>query len=427
MPAKMVQLDNKKDFIDKAIQWADQFQISAIFDSNNHSEKYAEYDFVIAADYIDLLETNSKEAFDKLEKFKNKHQGWLFGGLGYDLKNDIESLQSENPDHLEFPDCFFFVPKHILLVRGNLLEIQSDLTNLHQEIQNFRKKISRNDQQEQKIIRQRFSKNEYIQQVKNIQKHISAGDIYETNFCMEFYGESPISPLATFHKLNNSSDAPFSAYFRWFDKYVICASPERFLAKRGLKLISQPIKGTAKRGNSQKEDNLLKDALYNSPKERQENVMIVDLVRNDLTKCAKSGTVTVEELFGIYSFKQVHQMISTVICEVEAQQSIINILKSTFPMGSMTGAPKIKAMELMEFYERSKRGIYSGAIGYITPEDDFDFNVVIRSILYNATNQYFSFHAGSAITYSAEAEKEYAECLLKINALIQALNGKLEE
>ncbi|ADY52576.1 Chorismate binding protein [Pseudopedobacter saltans DSM 12145] len=422
----MVQLDDKKVFIDKALQWADQFQILAIFDSNSHSEKYAEYDLVIAADYIDLLETNFKDAFGKLEKFKNKHQGWLFGGLGYDLKNDIESLKSENPDYLEFPDCFFFVPKHILLIRGNTLEVQSDQINLYQEIQNFKNPILDYDQQEQKIIRQRFSKDEYIRQVKDIQNRISAGDIYETNFCMEFYGESPILPLTTFHRLNNSSDAPFSAYFRWFDKYIICASPERFLAKRSLKLISQPIKGTAKRGNTPEEDDLLKDTLYNNPKERQENVMIVDLVRNDLTKCAKSGTVRVEELFGIYSFKQVHQMISTIVCEIKEQESIVNILKSTFPMGSMTGAPKIKAMELMEFYERSKRGIYSGAIGYITPEDDFDFNVVIRSILYNATNQYFSFHAGSAITYYADAEKEYEECLLKIGALVKALNGKLE-
>lgn len=327
---------------------------------------------------------------------------------------------------MEFPDCFFFVPKHILLIRGNTLEVQSDQINLYQEIQNFKNPILDYDQQEQKIIRQRFSKDEYIRQVKDIQNRISAGDIYETNFCMEFYGESPILPLTTFHRLNNSSDAPFSAYFRWFDKYIICASPERFLAKRSLKLISQPIKGTAKRGNTPEEDDLLKDTLYNNPKERQENVMIVDLVRNDLTKCAKSGTVRVEELFGIYSFKQVHQMISTIVCEIKEQESIVNILKSTFPMGSMTGAPKIKAMELMEFYERSKRGIYSGAIGYITPEDDFDFNVVIRSILYNATNQYFSFHAGSAITYYADAEKEYEECLLKIGALVKALNGKLE-
>ena len=421
----MVQIANKQQFLEKALTWANQFEISAIFDSNNSSDKYSKYDYIIAADYIDFMETDFHEAFNKLEQFRLKYPEWIIGGLGYDLKNDIEQLQSNNPDYLEFPDCFFFVPKHLLLIKNDILEVRSSSPSIYQEILD----TSYSDpftEQENTMIKQRFSKEEYIQQVKNIQGHIGAGNIYETNFCMEFYGQSAISPIQTFRRLNASSNAPFTNYFRWFDKYIMCASPERFLAKRANKLISQPIKGTAKRGRNEEEDILLKEVLYNHPKERQENVMIVDLVRNDLTKSAKPGTVKVEDLFGIYSFKQVHQMISTVVCEADAQISVIQILKNTFPMGSMTGAPKIKAMELMEYYERSKRGIYSGAIGYINSDDDFDFNVVIRSILYNAANGYFSFHAGSAITYSADAEKEYAECLLKINALVQALNGKLE-
>lgn len=424
----MVQLDDTKTFLKKALNWCRQFQVFTILDSNGHADQYSVYDCIIAADYTDILETDYHQAFTKLDSFTKENKQWLFGGLGYDLKNDIEKLDSNNKDELGFPDCFFFVPKHILLIKGNNLSIISNNHNLYNDIINI--KLQQDALVDMQIpsppVHQRFDRETYISQVNNIQKHIQAGDIYETNFCVEFYAENfAIQPQQVFEKLNKSSSSPFASYLRWFDKYIICASPERFLAKRRNKLISQPIKGTAKRGKSEAEDKQLKEALYKNPKERQENVMIVDLVRNDLSKVAKPGTVKVEELFGIYSFRQVHQMISTVVCEAAPQFSFAEIFKNTFPMGSMTGAPKIKAMELMEQYERSKRGIYSGAIGYLSPEGDFDFNVVIRSILYNASKHYISFHAGSAITLDADAEKEYEECLLKIDALVKALNSSL--
>jgi para-aminobenzoate synthetase component 1 len=222
-------------------------------------------------------------------------------------------------------------------------------------------------------------------------------------------------------KLNTISPNPFAGFFKLHDKYILSASPERFLAKRGNKLISQPIKGTSKRHENIKDDELSKKELKDHPKELQENVMVVDLVRNDLTKSAKAGTVATEELFGIYSFKQVHQMISTVICELRDDVGPVQAIKNTFPMGSMTGAPKISAMKLMEQFERSKRGVYSGAIGYFSPDDDFDFNVVIRTMLYDAATQYMSFQVGSAITYHADPEKEYEECLLKAQAILEVL------
>jgi len=240
---------------------------------------------------------------------------------------------------------------------------------------------------------------------------------------MEFYAENVImKPHLVYQKLNALSPTPFSNYFKWFNQYILSATPERFLSKRGGKLISQPIKGTAKRSLDIIEDEQIKKDLLNHPKEQQENVMIVDLVRNDLTKSAKKGTVAVEELFGVYSFKQVHQMISTVVCELKEGLTNAEILKNSFPMGSMTGAPKIKAMQLMEKYERTKRGMYSGAIGYFSPNNDFDFNVIIRTILYNQSNQYLSFQVGSAITYYAEAEQEYEECLLKVKAILEVLS-----
>jgi para-aminobenzoate synthetase component 1 len=243
------------------------------------------------------------------------------------------------------------------------------------------------------------------------------------NFCQEFYSEDAvINPLELFTELNNLSPTPFANYFKIDNQYIISATPERFLSRRGNKLISQPIKGTSSRNSDSKRDRMQKEELLLNEKERAENVMIVDLVRNDLTKSAKQGTVRVEELFGIYSFKQVHQMISTVVCERHENLSNPRIIANTFPMGSMTGAPKIMAMQLAEKYERSKRGVYSGAIGYFAPDGDFDFNVVIRTILYNKDQKYLSFHVGSAITLDSDPEKEYEECLLKGKAIRAVLN-----
>jgi para-aminobenzoate synthetase component I len=273
-------------------------------------------------------------------------------------------------------------------------------------------------------LSKRMNKTEYLGAVGKIQQHILKGDIYEMNFCQEFYIENAMAnPVALYQKLNSISPAPFSAYFRYGHKYLICSSPERFLAKRGEKIISQPIKGTIKRGENEDEDNKLKYNLFNNEKERAENVMIVDLVRNDLSRTAKKGSVVVEELCKIYSYKQVHQMVSTICSEIDATRyDITDLIKFAFPMGSMTGAPKIKAMELIEKYEKTKRGLYSGSIGYIAPNKDFDFNVVIRSILYNSENKYLSFIVGSAITSLSNPESEYDECLLKASGILKALD-----
>ena len=253
--------------------------------------------------------------------------------------------------------------------------------------------------------------------------HIHRGDIYEANFCMEFFAENAyVAPVEIYQKLNAISHPPFATYFKNNHQFLLCASPERYLRKEGNKVISQPIKGTAKRHSDKVLDEQSKTELAQNPKERSENVMIVDLVRNDLSHTATKGSVIVEELCEIYSFEQVHQMISTIVSTVEDVTSPIEILKSTFPMGSMTGAPKISAMKIIEELEATKRGLYSGAVGYFTPDNDFDFNVVIRSILYNAQNEYLSFSVGSAITSQANPEQEYEECLLKAKAMFEVLS-----
>jgi para-aminobenzoate synthetase component 1 len=273
-------------------------------------------------------------------------------------------------------------------------------------------------------VKQRISKELYLEKVTKMLEHIHAGDMYEANFCMEFYAENAvINPLEKFQKLNQISKAPFSVFFKNNKHFLLCASPERYLKKVGDKIISQPIKGTSKRFFDTIEDEKSKHNLENDAKERAENIMITDLVRNDLSHTAQKGSVEVAELCKIYSFLQVHQMISTVTSKLDAQYSPIDVLRTTFPMGSMTGAPKISVMKIIENQEETKRGLYSGTVGYFTPEGDFDFNVVIRSILYNQENKYVSFSVGSAITAQSVPEKEYEECLLKAKAMAEVLKS----
>ena len=408
-------------FKQKALQWASSFDVFCYLDSNNFSDQYSKFDLLLAVGVKSELIVTTGSSFEALESFRAKNPGWITGLLTYDLKNEVEKLGSHNPDHLQFPDLYFFAPLHLLIIKDGQLELVPDDSEwLLNEIN--AQSIPDNNTNHPVILNSRFNKQEYIDTVIKIKEHISRGDIYVTNFCQEFLAEdAAIDPLTAFVKLNSISPNPFTAFFKVKDKYILSASPERFLAKRDNKLISQPIKGTSKRHDDIESDNLSKESLKGHPKELQENVMIVDLVRNDLTKSAKAGTVATEELFGIYSFSQVHQMISTVVCELKDDVSEVEAIKNTFPMGSMTGAPKISAMQLMEEYERSKRGVYSGAVGYFSPDGDFDFNVVIRTMLYNATNRYLSFQVGSAITYHAEPEKEYEECLLKAQAILDVL------
>lgn len=411
-------------FKQKALQWAATFDAVCYFDSNSFNDPYSKFDTLIAVGVKNKVVADVGSAFDKLKTFRQKNTGWLTGFFSYDLKNEVENLSSSNPDHLHFPDLCFFAPQHLILITGDKIEFITDApdeiyTLIEQQIIAIPKAVNINFQS-------RFSKSEYLNSVNKIKEHINRGDIYVTNFCQEFFADDiELDALGTFVQLNRVSPTPFGTFFKWNDNYIICASPERFLAKRDKKLISQPIKGTARRGSSYEEDETIKQQLRNHAKELQENVMIVDLVRNDLTRSAKHGTVKTEELFGIYTFNQVHQMMSTVVCELQDGISAIQAIHNTFPMGSMTGAPKINSMRLMEQYERSKRGVYSGAIGYFSPDNDFDFNVVIRTLLYNAERKYLSFHTGSAITYHADAESEYEECLLKAKAILEVLGQSL--
>ena len=418
-------LEDLKDFKTKLLHWANQHREVVFLDSNNYHQKYSSYDAVLAIDAFTSIKTDYENAFQDLYQYQSQTKDWLFGYLSYDLKNDTEDLTSRNFDKLDFPDLFFFQPKKLFLIKGNQLEMQY-LRMCDDEMESDFEEIIQcsvfSVQSSEVEVKQRISKEKYLSKVSKMLEYIHRGDIYEANFCMEFFAEdAQIEPLEIYQKLNTISEPPFAVYFKNNFQYLLSASPERYLRKEGAKVISQPIKGTTRRGANYDEDDVLKSNLAQNEKERSENIMIVDLVRNDLSHTATKGSVAVEELCEVYTFKQVHQMISTVVSNVENTTSPVEIIRTTFPMGSMTGAPKISAMKIIEKLEETKRGLYSGAVGYFTPTGDFDFNVVIRSILYNEKKQYLSFSVGSAITSQAIPENEYAECLLKANAMFEVL------
>jgi para-aminobenzoate synthetase component 1 len=366
--------------------------------------------------------------FQELQLFIDNNSDWLFGHLNYDLKNHIEQLTSENSDSLDFPLLRFFCPEILAIVKGDELEIHFHEEHTSQQrIEQLILMLNEPAAEPAQLninFEPAISKSEYLHDVIGIQQEIQLGNVYELNYCLAF--ESKIKNLDCqnlYSKLNELSEAPFSVYYEDDSHVLMGASPERYLKKTGNKLISQPIKGTRSRLTGH-EDEIQKQELQNDPKEIAENVMITDLVRNDLSKIAVLNSVKVDELLGLYTFKTVHQLISTVSAQVKTGINFSEIIKATFPMGSMTGAPKVKAMELIEKFEHRRRGLYSGAFGYISPTGDFDFNVVIRSILYNKQKGELGFQVGSAITAKSNPEAEYEECMVKAKALLRATQSK---
>jgi para-aminobenzoate synthetase component I len=409
----------------KMLNWANQFSIFCLLDNHQYNSvgsgiEKAAFECLFGVGKKRDITATSGDAFQSLKNFADTPNRFLFGHLGYDLKNETEQLYSNNFDGIGFPDLYFFEPEVVLELCADKLLIHADTCAQDiflaiNKMPDGLKNIPGNTVE----IKNRIDKPAYINAVEKLKAHILRGDCYEINFCQEFFAENTfIDPVTVYMQLSHASPNPFSALYKLKDKYCICASPERYIKKSGSQLISQPIKGTSPRHlNDVKADTESRQLLLLSEKEKSENTMVVDLVRNDLSKVCIKGSVKVTELHGVYSFPQVHQMISTVAGEVDASVHWVDIIKATFPMGSMTGAPKKRVMELIEMYEKTKRGLFSGAVGYITPEGDFDFNVVIRSLLCNNETGYLSYQAGSAITFKSNAEQEYAESLLKVAAI----------
>ena len=427
--AKEIEVNDIPDFKIKLLKWAQSYSEVTWLDSNQCSQAYSNFDAVLAVDAFTSLQTGFDQAFAQLHDYHLKTSDWIFGYLSYDLKNNLEDLESSNFDGLRFPELFFFQPKKLFFFKNSTVTIQyldcvfKEMDNDLFQIKNSATSTFNGIKHNALKIKPRVSQQDYIDLIHKLKLHIQRGDIYEANFCQEFYANGEIDPLLTFERLQDLSLPPFAVFFKNKSHFLLSASPERYLKKEGNLLISQPIKGTAARSSNATEDLNLKNNLLADPKERSENVMIVDLVRNDLSRIAKKGSVLVEELHAIYSFKQVHHLISTIKAELRPEISAVDAICASYPMGSMTGAPKISAMKIIENLECSKRGLYSGSVGYFTPDGNFDFNVVIRSILYNAKTSYVSLSVGSAITAKSVPEKEYEECLIKAKALIEVLEN----
>ncbi len=408
-------IDSIQNFLPKMLNWASQFNIFCFLNSNNYNQPHQEYDGLFAVDAEQVLELQNEDFAAPLKQFATDNPGWIFGHLNYPQKKQ---------DSIAFSPGCFFVAKTLIQISTDVISISSQ-----QDPQIiFNQICSTSETMDESLIlneeiRSATSKEEYLQAIDAIKIHLQRGDCYEINYCQEFYANQiTLNPLSLYLNLMKSSPAPFSVLYKWHDKYCISASPERFLKKKGDRLISQPIKGTSKRDHQNKaNDEAGKLYLQQNQKEKSENVMIVDLVRNDLSRVCARGSVEVEELMGIYSFPQVHQMISTVVGTLNKAIHWTEALQACYPMGSMTGAPKKRVMELIDQYEKTPRGLFSGTIGYITPERDFDFNVVIRSYFYNQSTQSISFKAGGGITINSNPLEEYEESLLKVQALKKLL------
>ena len=407
-----------KSLKQKIIHHSRAFDYSVLLNSNSES---TENEFIYAYGCIAFL-SSSNQSLKKLDNFMND-KDWLFGFFSYDLKNEIENLMSSNYIFHSIPNIFFFKPKVVVIARNGLLtfEVCSDL-DPEQELNNILN--YKPNALEKKIdnLIPRVSKKKYLKNVKSIKEHIKKGDVYELNYCIDYYSEnSIIDPCDVYNRLNSLTESPMSTLFKFKEINIISSSPERYISRRKNKVFSQPIKGTARRNSNELIDKEIRSLLTKNIKEKAENHMIVDIVRNDLSRISKKGKVKVTELGKLYSFKNVHQLISTIECEIDNNTLVSKIIESTFPMGSMTGAPKIKSMKLIDEFENVSRGIYSGSVGYFMPNGDFDFNVVIRSIIYDSNNAKLNLNIGSAITYNSTAENEYEECQLKAEAMIEAL------
>ncbi len=420
---KVFKVENINDFKDKILFFSKSKENFILLDSNS---KKNDYEFIFCYGKISELKSFDN-SLDKLDNYIKQVDDWIFGFISYDLKDEIEGFNSKNLKYFDVPNLSFFQPSTIWVFDGVELKAlyfdEKELYDIWNEINKIHISCDSIKSNPNVELKGRLSKEEYIKKVKNIKKRIKMGDTYELNFCFDFFNDNTkINPENTFKKLNKLTESPMSVYYKDHHLHVLSSSPERFIKRNKKTIISQPIKGTKKRGKNIDEDVFLINSLKNSIKEKSENHMIVDLVRNDFSRIAKKGSVKVTELSKINTYKNIHQMVSTVEAQIENDIFFSTILKSTFPMGSMTGAPKIKTMKIIDELEETSRGIYSGAIGYIDPNKNFDFNVVIRTIIYDDKLSKISVNVGSGITFKSDPKDEYEECLTKIDALKKSLS-----
>lgn len=413
------------DWKEKAIYWAKSYEIFSLFNSNNYSDAFSKYESLFCIGSVDSHRSENGD-FSELKQFRTKYKNrFIVTAIDYEYSYELETNSISSKDRKA--GLFYFVPEIIIIVRQNEVIIDSeDPAWVFQQIE--KTLIESNFEKIGKPFIASTSKEEYRRIFDKMYDNILKGYIYEINLCQKFYiRDIHIDPYSTYIELNKKSASPFSVLFRNKEFFVLSASPERFIAKRNSTVISQPIKGTIARGSTEEEDELNKKNLLSSDKDITENVMIADLVRNDLSKYAKKGTVSKKSNLKLQSYSHVHQLVSTLSCQIEDDTDIIDVLAQAFPMGSMTGAPKISAMKLIDSLEKDNRGIYSGTIGYFAPDGDFDFNVIIRSLVYDQQSSELSFHTGGAVTYNSNLEQEYEECLVKASNILSTLGTSIKK
>lgn len=401
-------------WVKKLTYWANrEYPYLAYFNGNDYDYPKGNFENIFFA---------GNKSIDLKEFWNSPASYFKVGIMGYDFKNQLEKLQSSNPSFLDLPETCFFQPELLIKIEKDQILSKTELPF------EFWNRIERIELPHSPNLACRcspqISKEKYIESVETIKNLIVEGETYEMNFCQAFSGDFETwDPIAAYFRLNEISPMPFSALFKAEEKWIISASPERFIKRTGTQLIAQPIKGTIRRGITTEEDLENRNILANSEKEKAENLMITDLMRNDLSKVSKTGTVRVDELFGIYPLPKVFQMISTVSSDLKPEITFEEIIRATFPMGSMTGAPKIRTMELIDELESFKREWFSGALGWIDEEGDFDFSVLIRSIIADLNAKKLYFGVGSAVTFDADPEQEFEECQLKAQAIVEVLRG----
>ena len=424
-------INNPPTFKVQILHWINQFEVCTFLDNHAYDSPYASLDCIAAASPSSFVALANVDP-TTVDQFIVANKGeWIFTHFNYEYHSITKTTNKVNLTG--FPLAYLYTPSIVIELTRNKVTIQCDAKNpqlIFEEIQaqgttfNFSTPTQLHAAQSAAITPQ-ISKSEYIHNIEKILALIRRGDFYEINYCQAFeINHLPAHPVDVYTHLTAVSPTPFACFYKNDHHYLLCASPERFLQKKGDQLISQPIKGTIKRNlENDADDRVQLETLQNSSKDKSENVMVVDLVRNDLSRICKQGSVEVAELFGMYSFPQVHQMISTITGKLNDNTSFSEILEATFPMGSMTGAPKKSVMETIDALEPTKRGLYAGTVGYFNPAGDFDFNVVIRSIFYNSSSGKGSYQVGGGITIYSDPENEYEECLLKAAAIKKVLSN----
>ncbi|WP_026476858.1 aminodeoxychorismate synthase component I [Alkaliphilus transvaalensis] len=446
----------------------DSFQLYTIFKSSSYSffldsgmnhDRLGKYSFIgfdphlvfkSKDNKVEIIEDNKTicyigDPFEKLKEVFDKYQreyksefpfvGGFVGYLSYDLCHHIENLPRTALDDVNIPDCFFGLYDGVIIIdhRKNKtyvasLGIKGDPSVIVDEIHTRIKEaeevgvvINLQSKEKEVAFHSNFEKDEYIKTVNKVKDYIKAGDIYQANLTQRFHCQIEETPYEIYGKLRGINPAPFASFIDFGEGHIVSSSPERFIQIKDDIIETRPIKGTRPRGKTLEEDQANRNDLLTSEKDQAELLMIVDLERNDLGKISKTGTVKVTELFHLEEYPTVYHLVSTVQGKIKEENHVIDCIKATFPGGSITGAPKIRAMEIIDELEPTQRNIYTGSIGYIGLNGDVDLNIVIRTIVCKDDKAYFQ--VGGGIVWDSDATMEYEETLHKARAQMLALKS----